>query len=89
MKTTKCRPTSPSTCRYAVAGRPNPAIFSGHVDWINPVTQMFEAAPNLPVQVHIEWTSNDTTALETIDVLTNHRATSPWANSSTRGLDGR
>ena len=50
-----------------------PAIFSGHVDWINPVTQMFEAAPNLPVQVHIEWTSNDTTALETIDVLTNQQ----------------
>ncbi len=49
-----------------------PAIFSGHVDWINPVSLMLEPAPALPVQVHIEWTNNDTTAIETIDVLTNN-----------------
>ena len=47
-----------------------PAIFSGHVDWVNPTTQQFEPAPGLPVQVHIEWTGNNTTAIETIDVLT-------------------
>ena len=49
----------------------SPTIFSGHVDWINPVTGLLEAAPELPVQVHIEWTGNNTTAIETIDVLTN------------------
>ena len=49
----------------------SPAIFSGHVDWLNPITGVVEAAPQLPVQVHIEWTSNNTTAIETIDVLTN------------------
>ena len=47
-----------------------PAIFSGHVDWVNPITGQLEAAPGLPVQVHIEWTANNTTAVETIDVLT-------------------
>jgi hypothetical protein len=47
-----------------------PAIFSGHVDWVNPITGQLEAAPGLPVQVHIEWTGNNTTAVETIDVLT-------------------
>ena len=49
----------------------NPAIFRGQVQWINPVTQMQEVAPGLPVQVHIEWTGNNTTAIETIDVITN------------------
>ena len=49
----------------------NPAIFRGHVDWINPVSQTYEPATGLPVQVHIEWTGNNTTAIETIDVLTN------------------
>ena len=48
----------------------SPAIFSGHVDWVNPITGQLEAAPGLPVQVHIEWTGNNTTAIETIDVLT-------------------
>tara|TARA_B110000459_G_scaffold180255_1_gene206833 strand:- start:961 stop:9060 length:8100 start_codon:yes stop_codon:yes gene_type:complete len=47
-----------------------PAIFSGHVDWVNPITGQLEAATGLPVQVHIEWTGNNTTAIETIDVLT-------------------
>jgi hypothetical protein len=47
-----------------------PAIFSGHVDWVNPITGQLEAAPGLPVQVHIEWTGNNTTAIETVDVLT-------------------
>ena len=49
----------------------SPAIFRGHVDWLNPVTSTYEAAPGLPVQVHIEWTGNNTTAIETIDVITN------------------
>ncbi len=49
-----------------------PALFSGHVDWINPNNPgQPEPAPNLPVQVHIEWAKNNTTAVETIDVLTN------------------
>ena len=49
----------------------SPAIFRGHVDWLNPVTSVLEPAPGLPVQVHIEWTGNNTTAIETIDVITN------------------
>ncbi|HIF46242.1 MAG TPA: DUF4129 domain-containing protein [Candidatus Poseidoniales archaeon] len=53
----------------------SPSIFSGHVDWINPVSSTLEPAQNLPVQVHIEWTGNNTTAIETIDVLTNQ-----WGN---------
>jgi|TARA_B100001094_G_scaffold295134_1_gene316226 heat shock protein beta len=48
----------------------SPSIFSGHVDWVNPVSGQFEPAVGLPVQVHIEWADNGTTALETIDVLT-------------------
>ena len=49
----------------------SPAIFSGQVQWLNPATSMVESAPGLPVQVHIEWTGNNTTAVETIDVITN------------------
>ena len=49
----------------------SPTIFAGHVDWLNPITAVVEPAPQMPVQVHIEWTSNNTTAIETIDVLTN------------------
>ena len=49
----------------------SPSIFRGHVDWLNPISSQFEAAPGLPVQVHIEWTGNNTTAVETIDVITN------------------
>ena len=47
-----------------------PAIFHGYVEWLNMSSLAFEPAPNLPVQVHIEWTQNGTTAIETIDVLT-------------------
>ncbi len=49
----------------------SPTIFAGHVDVLNPVTSQVEPAVQVPVQVHIEWTSNNTTAIETIDVLTN------------------
>lgn len=48
----------------------SPAIFSGHVDWLGPVSGSVEPAPLLPVQVHIEWAGNNTTAIETINVLT-------------------
>ena len=47
-----------------------PSIFSGYVEWVNPVTLQQEPAVGMPVQVHIEWTGNNTTAIETIDVLT-------------------
>jgi len=47
----------------------HPAIFSGSVAWLNMSTFQFEPAPSLPVQVHIAWTQNGTTAVETIDVL--------------------
>ena len=47
-----------------------PSLFTGHVDWVNVASGVFEAAPGLPVQVHIEWAVNNTTAIETIDVLT-------------------
>ena len=46
--------------------------FTGHVDWINPVTNAFEPAPNIPVQIHIEWANNGTTAIESIYVPTNN-----------------
>ena len=49
----------------------SPAIFKGNVKWVNPITGQLEDAPGLPVQVHIEWTGNNTTAIETIDVITN------------------
>ncbi|MEZ8000990.1 MAG: DUF4129 domain-containing protein [Candidatus Poseidoniaceae archaeon] len=48
----------------------SPSIFSGHVDWVNPITGAFEPAVGLPVQVHIEWADNGTLAVETINVLT-------------------
>ena len=48
----------------------SPSIFSGHVDWVNPITGAMEPAPNLPVQVQIEWADNGTSALKTINVLT-------------------
>jgi hypothetical protein len=47
-----------------------PSIFSGYVEWVNPITLQQEPAVGMPVQVHIEWTGNNTTAIETIDVLT-------------------
>jgi hypothetical protein len=49
----------------------SPAIFSGHVDWVNPISGQMENAVGLPVQVTIEWTANGTKAVETTDVLTN------------------
>ncbi len=49
----------------------SPAIFTGHVDWIDPTTNTLAPAVGFPVQVHIEWAGNNTTAIETIDVLTN------------------
>ena len=48
----------------------NPSIFTGSVTWINPLTGQVEPAFEIPVQVHIQWAVNNTTALETIDVLT-------------------
>jgi len=45
------------------------AIFSGSVSWLDPALSQFVPAPNLPVQVTIEWANNGTVALETIDVL--------------------
>ena len=50
--------------------RDRPAIFNGSVFWLDIDTSAFVPAPQLPVQVHIEYTRNMTTALETIDVLT-------------------
>ncbi|MCH1592095.1 MAG: hypothetical protein L7R66_03780, partial [Candidatus Thalassarchaeaceae archaeon] len=47
-----------------------PAKFNGSVDWLDPEQGVFTRAPNIPVQVLIEWSSNGTVALETIDVLT-------------------
>ena len=48
-----------------------PAVFRGKVTWFNITTGVVENASLLPVQVHIVWASNGTTALETIDVLSN------------------
>ena len=48
----------------------NPAIFKGTVNWLDPDTGVFEPAPDLPVQITIEWARNGTLALETVDVLT-------------------
>ncbi len=48
----------------------SPAVFRGFVQWLNMSNLQFEAAPMMPVQVHIVWTGNGTTAIETIDVLT-------------------
>ncbi|MGB2037396.1 MAG: DUF4129 domain-containing protein [Candidatus Poseidoniaceae archaeon] len=48
----------------------SPAIFSGVVQWVNPITQVLENASNLPVQIHIEWAANGTTAIETTNILT-------------------
>jgi len=45
-----------------------PAIFNGSVFWLGDTG--FVPAPQIPVQVHIVYTRNGTTALETIDVLT-------------------
>jgi len=47
----------------------NPAIFSGLVEWINPISGVRENASGLPVQIHIEWANNGTTAVETTNIL--------------------
>ncbi len=47
-----------------------PAKFNGTVNWLDPVQGVFTPAPDLPVQVHIDWAANGTKALETINVLT-------------------
>ena len=49
-----------------------PQRFSGHVDWINPITSAYEPAPNIPVQINIEWANNGTKAIESIYVPTNN-----------------
>ena len=49
-----------------------PQRFTGHVDWVNPVTSVFEPAPNIPIQINIEWANNGTTAIESIYVPTNN-----------------
>jgi len=46
-----------------------PAIFNGSVFWLDDTG--FVPAPDLPVQVHIRYTENGTSVIETIDVLTN------------------
>ena len=47
------------------------ARFNGTVNWLDPTQGVFAPAPDLPVQVHIVWTRNGTSAIESIDVLTN------------------
>ena len=49
-----------------------PQRFTGHVDWINPVTNQFEPAPNVPIQINIEWANNGTKAIESIYIPTNN-----------------
>ncbi|MBJ24430.1 MAG: hypothetical protein CMB64_07160 [Euryarchaeota archaeon] len=48
-----------------------PAVFSGEVTWLPEGMTQPQPAPNIPVQVHIEWAENGTLAVETVDVLTN------------------
>ncbi|MGB0791532.1 MAG: hypothetical protein ACPGQG_03300, partial [Candidatus Thalassarchaeaceae archaeon] len=45
-----------------------PAIFNGSVFWLDDTG--FVPAPDLPVQVHIRYSANGTSVIETIDVLT-------------------
>ena len=47
-----------------------PAIFNGTVFWLDEDTSSFIPAPQLPVQVHIRYIDNETSIIETIDVLT-------------------
>ena len=49
-----------------------PQRFTGHVDWVNPDTGAFEPAPNIPVQINIEWANNGTKAIESIYIPTNN-----------------
>ncbi len=48
-----------------------PAIFSGTVFALNISTGTWDPAGYLPVQVHVAWVQNGTSAIETIDVLSN------------------
>ena len=48
-----------------------PAIFSGTVFVLNLSTGTWDPAGSLPVQVHVAWVQNGTSAIETIDVLSN------------------
>jgi hypothetical protein len=48
-----------------------PAVFTGSVTWLPEGATQTEPAPTVPVQVHIEWANNGTSAVETVDVLTN------------------
>jgi plastocyanin len=48
-----------------------PAKFNGTVNWLDPIQGVFMPASDLPVQVHIEWSRNGTSAVETVNVLTN------------------
>ena len=50
----------------------HPVIFTGTVFWFNISTGNFTPAAQLPVQVHVAWTQNGTSAIETIDVLSNN-----------------
>ena len=45
-----------------------PVIFNGSVFWLDDTG--FVPAPDLPVQVHIRYSANGTSVIETIDVLT-------------------
>ena len=47
-----------------------PAMFNGTVFILDMNTSSYIPGENLPVQVHIEYTRNNTSAIETIDVLT-------------------
>ena len=47
----------------------SPAIFRGQVQWINPVTQA-QVAKVTSAGTH-QWTGSNTTAIETVDVITN------------------
>ena len=48
-----------------------PALFTGHVDVLMPGALNYTIGVALPVQIIIKWASNGTTAVESIDVLTN------------------
>ena len=60
----------------------SPAIFSGLVEWINPISGLRENASGLPVQIHIEWANNGTTAVETTNILSDQMDDSLLDNSS-------
>ena len=61
----------------------SPAIFSGVVEWINPISGNRENASGLPVQIHIEWADNGTTAIETTNILPTKTGSSLLVSSFT------